>query len=128
MDEYEYLFHYYFFIFYIFLGSTLLLLNLQMMLVIRRSKLLWIHSAYRLIFFGSAADTVNCGVQVAAVAATLRTPVIHPTTNMLLGAAFQASYAVEYPIMLILSVNRFIAVILPKKMDFVFDYRKTTVR
>ncbi|VDM64920.1 unnamed protein product [Angiostrongylus costaricensis] len=79
MVKYENPFHDHFFVFYIFFGSILLVLNLQTMLVIRRSKCLWALSAYRLIFFSSAADAVNCGAQVAAVAITFRTPVIHPT-------------------------------------------------
>ncbi|KAJ1368051.1 hypothetical protein KIN20_029104 [Parelaphostrongylus tenuis] len=127
MVNYIYPFHDHFFIAYILMGSTILLLNLQMMLVIRRSKSLWIHSAYRLIFFACAADTVNCGTQVAVVALTLRTPAIHPRTNMLLGTLFQASYVAEYPTILVLAVNRFIAVIFPTKMDLIFNRRKTTV-
>ncbi|VDM64744.1 unnamed protein product [Angiostrongylus costaricensis] len=118
-------FHDHFFVFYIFFGSILLVLNLQTMLVIRRSKCLWAHSAYRLIFFSSAADAVNCGVQVAAVAITLRTPVIHPTLNSLLGALFHTSYAMGYPTIFVLAFNRFIAVVFPKKMDLVFDKKKT---
>ncbi|KAJ1368053.1 hypothetical protein KIN20_029108 [Parelaphostrongylus tenuis] len=81
MNTYSYPFHDQFFIFGIVMGSTLLLLNLQMMLVIRQSKSLWILSVYRLIFFGSAADVVNCGAQIAALAVTLRTPAIDPRTN-----------------------------------------------
>ncbi|VDM55568.1 unnamed protein product [Angiostrongylus costaricensis] len=127
MVEYENTFHYNFFAFYIFFGCILLVLNLQTMLVIRRSKCLWAHSAYRLIFFSSAADAVNCGVQVAAVAITLRTPVIHPTLNSLLGALSVTSYAMEYPTIFVLAFNRFIAVVFPKKMDLIFDKKKTMI-
>ncbi|VDM64504.1 unnamed protein product [Angiostrongylus costaricensis] len=127
MVDYENPFHYNFFAFYIFFGCILLVLNLQTMLVIRRSKCLWALSAYRLIFFSSAADAVNCGAQVAAVAITIRTPVIHPTLNSFLGALFQTSYAMEYPTILILASNRFIAVVFPKKMDHVFDKKKTMI-
>ncbi|VDM55744.1 unnamed protein product [Angiostrongylus costaricensis] len=126
MVNYENPFHEHFFAFYIFFGSILLVLNLQTMLVIRRSKCLWALSAYRLIFFSSAADAVNCGVQVAAVAITLRTPVIHPTLNSFLGALLVTSYAMGYPTVFALAFNRFIAVVFPKKMDLIFDKKKTT--
>ncbi|KAJ1349320.1 hypothetical protein KIN20_004818 [Parelaphostrongylus tenuis] len=56
-------------------------MNLNMMLVIQRSQSLWILSAYRLIFFGTASDAVNCGVQITAVALTLKTAGIHPLLN-----------------------------------------------
>ncbi|KAJ1357938.1 hypothetical protein KIN20_016213 [Parelaphostrongylus tenuis] len=125
MNKYEYSYHDHFFIFYIVLGSTLLLLNLQAMLVIQRSKCLWILSGYRLIFFGCAADAVNCAVQIVAVVVTLRTPVIHPTTNMFLGALNHGSYSAGCPIILALSVNRLVAVVFPKKMNLMFDRKKT---
>ncbi|VDM64665.1 unnamed protein product [Angiostrongylus costaricensis] len=127
MVNYENPFHYNFFVFYIIFGSILLVLNLQTMLVTRRSKCLWALSAYRLIFFSSAADAVNCGAQVAAVAITLRTPVIHPTLSSLLGALSVTSYAMEYPTIFVLAFNRFIAVVFPKKMDLIFDEKKTMI-
>ncbi|VDM55664.1 unnamed protein product [Angiostrongylus costaricensis] len=125
MVNYESQFHDSFFAFCILLGSILLVLNLQTMLVIRRFKCLWALSAYRLIFFSSAADALNCGVQVAVVAITLRTPVIHPTLNSLLSAVLITSYAMGYPTIFVLAFNRFIAVVFPKKMDLVFDEKKT---
>uniref|UniRef100_A0A0K0D9V9 7TM_GPCR_Srx domain-containing protein n=1 Tax=Angiostrongylus cantonensis TaxID=6313 RepID=A0A0K0D9V9_ANGCA len=127
MANYEYPFHDHFFVFYIFLGSILLVLNLQTMMVIRRSKSLRTLSAYRIIFFGSTADAVNCAVQVAVVAFTLRAPVIHPTLNSFMGALYQTMYAMEYPTILVLAFNRFIAVVFPKKMDFIFDEKKTMI-
>ncbi|VDM63511.1 unnamed protein product [Angiostrongylus costaricensis] len=127
MVNYENPFHYNFFAFYIFFGTILLVLNLQTMLVIRRSKRLWALSAYRLIFFSSAADAVNCGAQVAAVAITIRTPVIHPTLNSFLGAIFTMSYAMRCPTVFFLAFNRFIAVVFPKKMDLIFDKKKTMI-
>ncbi|VDM64737.1 unnamed protein product [Angiostrongylus costaricensis] len=127
MVDYENPFHYNFFPFYIFFGCILLVLNLQTMLVIRRSKCLWALSAYRLIFFSSAADAVNCGTQVATVAIALRTPVIHPILNSLLGALLVTSYAMGYPTIFVLAFNRFIAVVFPKKMDLVFDKKKTMI-
>uniref|UniRef100_A0A0K0D9W0 7TM_GPCR_Srx domain-containing protein n=1 Tax=Angiostrongylus cantonensis TaxID=6313 RepID=A0A0K0D9W0_ANGCA len=127
MANYEYPFHDHFFVFYIFLGSILLVLNLQTMMVIRRSKRLWVLSAYRLIFLSSAADGLNCGIQVALIAFTLRAPAVHPTLNSLLGAISLAAYAMEYPTILVLASNRFIAVVFPKKMDLIFDKRKTMI-
>ncbi|KAJ1361280.1 hypothetical protein KIN20_020496 [Parelaphostrongylus tenuis] len=128
MNKCDYPFHDHFFVFYIIMGSTLLLLNLQIVLVIPQSKCLWKLSGYRIIFLSSAADAVNCATQLASVALTFHATDIHPTTDMFLGAVFQASVAAECLAMLVLSANRLVAVIFPKKMDLIFDRKKTTVR
>ncbi|KAK6732717.1 hypothetical protein RB195_016840 [Necator americanus] len=71
------------------------------------------------------ADAVNCICQVTVVVITLRSPVIDWTINLIIGAIFQAAYAVEYPLIFVLAVNRFVAVIFPYKMEILFS-RKTS--
>ncbi|KAL6733181.1 hypothetical protein Aduo_003851 [Ancylostoma duodenale] len=101
-------------------------MNIQVVLVIRRHKSLWKLSAYRFLLFASAVDAANCAAQVIAVALTFKTPIIDYTTNLILGAIFQTSYAMEYPVIFVLAINRFTAVNLPHKMDRLFTMNTTS--
>ncbi|EYC07727.1 hypothetical protein Y032_0069g365 [Ancylostoma ceylanicum] len=124
---YSYPLHNHFFIVYIVVGSVLGIMNIQVVLVIRRHKSLWKLSAYRFLLFASAVDAANCAAQVTVVALTFRTPDIDYTINLILGAIFQTTYAMEYPVIFVLAINRFTAVIMPHKLDRLFTMNITLV-
>lgn len=73
--------------------------------------------AYRILKHGSVACTINILSQITAEVCTFSCDNMNFTANSIIGAIFQGSWAVEYPMILILAVNRLVAVLLPYSMD-----------
>ncbi|WKX94282.1 hypothetical protein Q1695_011495 [Nippostrongylus brasiliensis] len=116
-----------FFILYIVMISIAVLLHIRFMTIILRSRSLYELAAYRILLHLSLANTVNLLAQLTAIAMTLDSDKMNYTVNVLCGAIFQASWAVDYPTILILALHRLLAIFFPFSMDRVFSSQTVNI-
>ncbi|KAL6734034.1 hypothetical protein Aduo_004619 [Ancylostoma duodenale] len=109
-----------FFIFNIIAGFLFVIMHSQMISVILQTRSLRSMAGYRFMVHISAVDLVNCITQIVAQICTLNTPYMNPIVNEINGAIFQGTWAADYPMTLIIALNRVVAVMLPFKVRILF--------
>ncbi|KIH50853.1 hypothetical protein ANCDUO_19065 [Ancylostoma duodenale] len=105
-----------FFIFNIIAGFLFVIMHSQMI----STRSLRSMAGYRFMVHISAVDLVNCITQIVAQICTLNTPYMNPIVNEINGAIFQGTWAADYPMTLIIALNRVVAVMLPFKVRILF--------
>ncbi|KAK6733493.1 hypothetical protein RB195_017317 [Necator americanus] len=110
-----------FFILYIVTGVVFLMFHFRFIIVIQKNKSLVKLPAFRIIQHDSIACSINIVSQIVAVASTLADYNMNYTLNWINGAIFQGSWAVEYPMILILAANRLLSVAYPMTSNRIFD-------
>ncbi|EYC41718.1 hypothetical protein Y032_0559g3456 [Ancylostoma ceylanicum] len=107
-----------FFISYIVVGVVFLLFHIRFIVLIQRTRSIAKLPAYRIIQHASIACSINLVTQIIAVSCTLNRGHMDYTLNSIIGAFFQGSWAVEYPMILILAVNRLMSVAWPMRARY----------
>ncbi|VDK61068.1 unnamed protein product [Cylicostephanus goldi] len=114
-----------FFIFNILAGFLFVILHTQMILVIMRSNSLRKLAGYHFMVHSSVVDLINSITQIVAQLCTLESYEMNPILNEVNGAIFQGTWAADYPMILIVAVNRLVAVVLPFKVSTFFGEKWT---
>ncbi|VDP13155.1 unnamed protein product [Heligmosomoides polygyrus] len=110
-------YHVPFYVLYIVVGIISILFHVRFIMIVQWNSSLSKLPAYRILKHGSVACTINILSQITAEVCTFSCDNMNFTANSIIGAIFQGSWAVEYPMILILAVNRLVAVLLPYSMD-----------
>ncbi|WKX96232.1 hypothetical protein Q1695_012576 [Nippostrongylus brasiliensis] len=71
-------------------------------------------------------DAINSATQVIAQAATLTTAEMNPAINVINGAIFQGSWAADYPMILVIAVNRLGGVLMPFSVGGFFNTKSAS--
>ncbi|RCN33579.1 hypothetical protein ANCCAN_20589 [Ancylostoma caninum] len=128
VNFYEWPYRKAFFIFNIIAGVLFVIMHSQMISVILQTRSLRSMAGYRFMVHISAVDLVNCITQIVAQMCTLNTPYMDPIINEVInGAIFQGTWAADYPMTLIIALNRVVAVMLPFKVRLLFGDNLTYV-
>ncbi|VDP36831.1 unnamed protein product [Heligmosomoides polygyrus] len=121
-------YHVPFYILYILVGIVSILFHVRFIMIVQYNSSFDKLPAYRILKHGSIACTINILSQIAAQVWTFSSSENLPlTTNSIIGAVFQGSWAVEYPMILILAANRLVAVLLPHSMDHICSTKTASV-
>ncbi|EYC07691.1 hypothetical protein Y032_0069g348 [Ancylostoma ceylanicum] len=101
--------------------------NLSKRVIIHRTELIAKLPAYRVIQHASIACSINITAQIIAASFTLQGGEMDYTLNSINGAIFQGSWAVEYPMILILAVNRLLSVAWPLRARHICNIKLANV-
>ncbi|CAI4224024.1 unnamed protein product [Auanema sp. JU1783] len=102
------------------LGS---LLQFRLVFIIKTKDNLRKYAAYHLLAHAAFMQGVNCLSQLAMICITFFRSDANYTLNKFFGAVFHGSWTGEYPTILMLSINRLIAINWPYYLHFMFDGR-----
>ncbi|KAK6732718.1 hypothetical protein RB195_016841 [Necator americanus] len=128
-NNYNWPYRQWFFAFNLVIGSIVVILNALIIFVILRSRSLRKMVGYRFMVHLCAVDLINSVTQIIAQACTFNNADMNYMINEINGAIFQGTWAADYPMILIVAVNRLIAVLLPFKTEIFFraDYTKAYI-
>lgn len=80
---------------------------------------------YRFMVHICIVDIINSITQVIAQAATMNSPEMNIDINSINGALFQGSWAADYPMILVIAVDRLLSVVAPFHVEKFFDARSS---